>query len=105
MDLADAVRTIARVLAASGHDVPGFRSPPRLVGVDRSLRRRRDGNGAESAVVSVRVKGRPWAAVLADMIEGVVVANRLAPPEADRVRAALWESLVPADTAARRRVA
>jgi len=30
-------------------------------------------------------------AVLADMIEGVVVANRLQPPHADRLRADLWE--------------
>ena len=37
----------------------------RLVGVDRTLRRRGGG-----AVVSVRLRGRPWPAVLADMIEG-----------------------------------
>jgi hypothetical protein len=29
-------------------------------------------------------------AVVADMIEGVIVANDLVPPHADRVRAALW---------------
>jgi len=44
-------------------------------------------------------------AVLADMIDGVVVANRLRPPEADRVRAALWDALAPAEQAAGRRVA
>ena len=32
-----------------------------------------------------------WAAVLADMIEGVVAANRLQPPHADRLRADLWQ--------------
>jgi hypothetical protein len=41
--------------------------------------------------VSIRVKGRPREAVVADMIEGVVVANGLRPPEADRVRNELWE--------------
>jgi hypothetical protein len=58
------------------------------VGIDRSIRRRADG-----AVVSVRVRERPWPAVLADMIEGVVVANGLGPPQADRVRAELWDAV------------
>lgn len=40
--------------------------------------------------MSVRLRGRPWPAVLADMIEGVVAANRLVAPEADRLRADLW---------------
>ena len=56
------------------------------MGVDRSIRRRRDG-----AIVSVRLRGRPWVAVLADMIEGVVVANGLVAPQSDRLRADLWE--------------
>jgi hypothetical protein len=34
--------------------------------------------------------------VLADMIEGVIVVNRLVPPDADTIRTALWESLVEA---------
>jgi hypothetical protein len=33
------------------------------------------------------------AAVLADMIEGVVVVNDLQPPESDTVRAALWSEV------------
>lgn len=49
--------------------------------------------------MSVRLRGRPWVAVLADMIEGIVTANRLTAPRADRVRSELWsvcgaESLV-----------
>ena len=90
LDLAGAVRVIGAAVKAMGHDAPGFRSPPRLVGVDRSIRRRRSAAGASSSVVSVRVKDRPWAAVLADMIEGVVAANELLSPESDRVRAELW---------------
>ena len=43
------------------------------------------------ATVAVRVKGRPLVAVVADMIEGVVVANRLHPPVADRLRRELWD--------------
>ncbi len=41
-------------------------------------------------MVSVRVKNRQRAAVIADMIEGVVVSNDLQPPDADRVRNELW---------------
>jgi hypothetical protein len=57
------------------------------VGADRTLRR-----WAGGATVAVRVKGRPWVAVLADMIEGVVVANLLTTPQADRLRGELWEA-------------
>jgi hypothetical protein len=31
--------------------------------------------------------------VVSDMIEGVVVANRLVPPAADRLRTELWEAI------------
>ena len=42
--------------------------------------------------MSVRLQGRPRAAVIADMIEGVVVANRLVAPAAGRLRSELWEA-------------
>ncbi|HSJ92085.1 MAG TPA: hypothetical protein VK917_08440 [Ilumatobacter sp.] len=86
-DFAAAARTLTSEARRRGLVGPSFRCPPRLVGVDRTIRRRRDG-----AIVSVRVRGRPWPAVLADMIEGVVVANRLVPPRADRLRTELWEA-------------
>ncbi len=63
------------------------------MGVDRSIRRRPDG-----AVVSIRLKGRPRSAVIADMIEGVVVANGLRPPQADHLRTELWTALETAST-------
>ena len=85
VDFASAARTLTREARRRGLVGPSFRCPPRLVGVDRSIRRRGDG-----AIVSVRLRGRPWPAVLADMIEGVVAANRLVAPEADRLRADLW---------------
>ena len=84
-DFAHAARTLTREARRRGLIGPSFRCPPRLVGVDRSIRRRDGG-----AIVSVRLRGRAWEPVLADMIEGVVVANRLAPPESDRLRADLW---------------
>ena len=86
VEFATAARTLTREARRRGLVGPSFRCPPRLVGIDRTIRRHEDG-----AIVSVRLRGRPWAAVLADMIEGVVAANRLQPPHADRVRADLWE--------------
>ncbi|MFM8846914.1 MAG: hypothetical protein ACKOHN_02550 [Actinomycetota bacterium] len=88
INFAHAARTLAHEARTRGLTVPGFRCPPRVLGVDRTLRRWDGG-----AVVAVRVKGRPWVAVVADMIEGVVVANRLVPPVADRLRDELWNAL------------
>ena len=85
VDFAHAARTLSRAARRIGIDAPSYRCPPRVVGADRTIRRRPKG-----AVVSVTVKGRPRAAVLADMIEGVIVVNRLMPPHADRVRTELW---------------
>ena len=88
IDFAHAARTIGREARRRGLVAPGFRCPPRITGVDRSLRR--VGNGA---VVAVQLKGRPWAAIVGDMIEGVIVTNQLPPPRSDRLRAELWEAL------------
>ena len=88
---AHAARTLGREARRRGLVGPSFRCPPRLIGVDRTLRRRPGGG-----VVSVRLRGRPWPAVLADMIEGVVVINDLAPPRATRVRTELWDALTAA---------
>jgi hypothetical protein len=78
-------RSLAQAAQAQGLRAPTFRSPPRLPGVSRSIVR----PGA-TVTVAVALRDRPWAAVVADMIEGVVVANRLAGVRADRVRAGLW---------------
>lgn len=93
---AAAARALGRAARQAELRVPGFRSPPRLADVDRSLRRRRDGG----AMVAIRLKGRPWVAVVSDMVEGVVATNQLRGPAADRARTALWvaleaESLLP----------
>jgi hypothetical protein len=85
VDFAQAARLLSRATRRLSFTAPGFRCPPRLVGVDRTIRRRETGS-----VVSVRVKGRPQAAVLADMIEGIVVSNGLVAPDADRLRSELW---------------
>ena len=54
------------------------------------MRRRPDGG----ATVAVAVRGRPFQAVVADLIEGIVVANQLSDTEATRVRTHLWEVVV-----------
>jgi hypothetical protein len=85
---ASAVQALARSTRALGLSMPGFRSPPRLVGVQRSIKRWPGG-----ATVSVVVRGRPWPAVQADLVEGVVAANGLDGPVADQARAELWLAL------------
>ena len=94
----------ARLLNAEsqrfGLDAPSFRSPPRVVGVDRTVRRRELGG-----VVAVALRDRPFVAVLGDMIEGVIAANGLASPVADRLRSDLWEVLGFEATPVRTRVA
>lgn len=83
----------ARVLSVEARRVglmaPAFRSPPRAPGVDRSLRRR----GGGGTVVAVRVRGRLWPAVAADMVEGVVAANGLDGVAAEHLRRRLWQAL------------
>src|SRR5205823_6323814 len=58
LHFATAARVLGREARARGLDAPGFRSPPRLEGADRTLRRR-----VRGAAVAVRVRGRPGAAV------------------------------------------
>ncbi len=87
---ATAVQALAAEARRQGLVMPGFRSPPRPPGVQRTIRRRADGQ----AVVAVRLRGRPFAAVAADMVEGVVVANRLVDRRATVARAALLAAVV-----------
>ena len=86
-----AARVLAQRAAELDLVVPGFRSPPRIVGVNRSTRRSRD---SEGGVVAVRLSDRPFTAAVGDMIEGVIFINRLEPPEADRVRTQLWRTML-----------
>jgi hypothetical protein len=88
---AAAARALGEAARARRLLVPGFRSPPKLREVDRTIRRRRDGG----ATIAVQLADRPWPAVLADMVEGVVVANGLEGADAMRVRTALWAALDP----------
>jgi hypothetical protein len=81
-------RALAAAARAEGLRAPTFRSPPRLPGVSRSIVRR-----GPAVVVAVALRDRPWPAVVADMVDGVVAANRLAGVRADRARTALWAAV------------
>jgi hypothetical protein len=89
LQFSETVRQVVALARRHRLRVPVFRSPPGLEGVDRSIRRRPNG----TVVVAVRRTGRPLAAVQADVIEGVVAANRLTGAPADRFRHAGWDRL------------
>jgi hypothetical protein len=93
----EAARVLANAAHESGVIVPGFRTPPRIVGRDRTIRRSTTGEGG---VVAVRLRGRPFTAVIADMIEGVIVLNRLTPPQSDQLRGDLWRVMLQFTTTA-----
>lgn len=88
LQFTQAARALSRAASSRGLVAPGFRSPPRDARFDRAVRRR-----GGHVTVAVRVRGRPWPAVLADMIEGVVVANGLRAVEAEAVRRELWRAV------------
>jgi hypothetical protein len=78
-------RSLAEAARAQGLRAPTFRSPPRIPDVSRSIVR-----AGAAVTVAVALRDRPWPAVVADMVDGVVAANRLTGVRADRVRAGLW---------------
>src|SRR5215475_6750215 len=85
---AAAARALTRAARLHGLVAPGFRSPPRLAGVNRSVLRREN-----NASIAVRVRGRPWQDVVADMVEGLLVVNGLEGASADSARDALNAAL------------
>ena len=91
---ADTARRLGAAAHEAGLSVPAFRSPPRVADAARTIRRYPAG-----AVVSVRLRGRPFAEVVADMVDGVLAANRVPPADAPRVRARLTAALAPEPTA------
>ncbi|MBS1848664.1 MAG: hypothetical protein JST73_10345 [Actinobacteria bacterium] len=90
LEFATVARTIGSGARSMGLRPPTFRSPPRVAGAERTLKRSSSG----WTTVAVRLDGRPPGAVVADMVEGVIVANRLTGAEATRARTALWEAVV-----------
>jgi hypothetical protein len=85
---ADLARRIGAATRAAGLVVPAYRTPPRRAGVTRTIRRLPGG-----PVVAVRLRLRPAADVVRDMVEGVVVANGLTGDAAQRVRTTLLQTI------------
>ena len=82
------VRALAAAARDLGLQVPSFQSPPRSDQLDRTIQRR----PPDDWVVAVRVKGRPFPAVVADAVEGIVVCNELSAGAAGPVRDELWRA-------------
>jgi len=82
-------KVISEVCARCGLEVPGFKSPPRSADLDRTTRRQSSGS-----VVAVRIKDRPFEAVIADMIEGVILCNDLCVAKAGKLRNIMWSAVI-----------
>jgi hypothetical protein len=81
-------RCLADVVRGRHLAVPSYRSPPRVVGRRRTLRRDADG----AVTISILVRDRPWNAVVNDMIDGVIAANQLEGVAAEELRDACWHA-------------
>lgn len=92
-------RILTEAARRSGYRAPSFRSPPRVKGRTRTVRRHADGR----ATVSLVLRDRPWSAVVGDMIEGFVVVNDVDPVAAEQLRDLLWGALDEIDLRADRR--
>lgn len=91
LEFAEAARLLGPVIRQHDCEVPTFRSPPRKEGQTRSLRRRPNG----SVTIAIALRGRSLLAVVADMIDGVVVANRVGSATASLLREDLWDVVAP----------
>lgn len=91
---AESVRVLSGAARERDLVIPSFRSPPHLPTSDRTLRRR-----GGDATVAVRLSGRPFSAVQADLIEGLVVVNELDAAAGGEARRWLWNALSAAQLA------
>jgi hypothetical protein len=85
---AETARQLGAAARAAGLMVPAFRCPPRVPGAERTVRRYPGGS-----VVSVVLKGREQHDVQRDMVEGVLVVNKLEGQAASRFRSALSDAV------------
>ena len=86
---AQTARALAAGARAAGLIVPAFRTPPKRSDAVRTIRKLPGGT-----VVAVRVRDRPRAEVVGDMVEGVVRTNELSGEAATRLRTALLEAVL-----------
>jgi hypothetical protein len=89
-------RRLGAASRAAGLTVPAFRTPPRRPGAPRTIRRLPGG-----PVVAVTLHDRAFTEVVRDMVDGVVVANRLDGEVGRRIRASLLRAITaPGNSAA-----
>ena len=88
LQFTESARRLGAASRAAGLRVPAFRCPPRVAGAVRTIRRYPGGT-----VISVSLRGRPFEQVVADMVEGVLLANRVEPPRAGALRAVLRDAI------------
>lgn len=94
VEFALAAQQVNRLASSWGLQTCGFRCPPAVAGVNRSLRTSPEGR----VTVAVLVRGRCFGDVLADVVDGVLVANAsLTPEQALEFRSAVFASFVPAE--------
>ena len=92
----EAVQRLATEARRRGLEPPGFRAPPRLAGAVRTIRRPASGG----SIVAVRLYGRPFERVAADIVDGLLVANQVKGARARELRAELLSILLAGDLAA-----
>ena len=85
----ESVRVLSDAGRRRGLTIPAFRSPPQRPEVDRTLRRRPNGE----VTVAVRLAGRPFAAVQTDLIEALLLVNEVEAAATQAVRRELWNAL------------
>lgn len=81
------IRTLGRIAHQLGYQTPQFRCPPPSAKYQRSVRRNND-----VLSISIVIRGRPWLAVLADIVEGFVLANAKLVQDSE-IRNILWDCI------------
>ena len=83
-----AVRTLGRIADQLGYRIPKFRCPNPSAKYQRSGRK----TGDENLSISIVIRGRPWLAILADIVEGFVIANTQSGQDSE-IRNILWDCI------------
>lgn len=87
----EVVNALSSQARRHGLSVPVFRSPPRIIGVTRTIYN----SGEDKTVVAIATRQRANVAVVSDVIEGILESNSLDLIERMRSRELLWEASLP----------
>ena len=81
-------RTLGRIADQLGYRIPPFRCPPPSAKYQRSVRK----TGEENLSISIVIRGRPWLAILADIVEWFVIAKTQSWQDSE-IRNILWNCI------------